>query len=175
MIDTIPALAWCCFPDGTTEFSNRRWLDYTGLSPHQALGRGWQRPVHPDDLEGVIEAWRAILASGEAGGGEFRLRRFDGEYRWFLFRAEPFRDEHGTLVRWYGTTTDIEELKRSEKELRDLVDYIPQIIMIREPDGRSIYANRATLDYLGHSFEEFLEPSFDQTDVLQLWPGRLVA
>ena len=84
MIDSIPALTWCCFSDGTTEFSNRRWLEYTGLSQDEALGRGWQRSVHPDDLEGVMQAWRVILASGEAGGGEFRLRRYDGEYRWFL-------------------------------------------------------------------------------------------
>jgi formate hydrogenlyase transcriptional activator len=91
------------------------------------------------------------------------MRRFDGEYRWFLVRAEPVRDEHGKIVRWYGTSTDIEELKRAEKELRDLVDYVPQLIVIRDPDGRSIYANRATLDYLGRTFEEFLEPGFDQT------------
>ena len=91
------------------------------------------------------------------------MRRFDGEYRWFLIRAEPVRDEHGNVVRWFGTSTDIEELKRAEKELRDLVDYVPQLIVIREPDGRSIYANRATLDYLGRTFEEFLEPDFDQT------------
>ena len=163
MIDTIPALAWCCLPDGTTEFSNKRWLDYTGLSQNEALGWGWQLPVHPDDLEKLVETWRAVLVSGEPGGGEARLRRFDGEYRWFLIRAEPVRDEHGNVVRWYGTSTDIEELKRAEKELRDLVDYVPQLIVIREPDGRSIYANRATLEYLGRTFEEFLEPSFDQT------------
>jgi formate hydrogenlyase transcriptional activator len=162
MIDTIPALAWCCLPDGTTEFSNKRWLDYTGLSQNEALGWGWQLPVHPDDLEKLVETWRAVLVSGEPGGGEARLRRFDGEYRWFLFRAEPVRDEHGNVVRWYGTSTDIEELKRAEKELRDLVDYVPQLIVIREPDGRTTYANRATLDYLGRTFEEFLEPGFDQ-------------
>jgi formate hydrogenlyase transcriptional activator len=91
------------------------------------------------------------------------MRRFDGEYRWFLIRAEPVRDEHGNVVRWFGTNTDIEELKRAEKELRDLVDYVPQLIVIREPDGRSIYANRATLDYLGRTFEEFLKPDFDRT------------
>ena len=163
MIDTIPALAWCCLPDGTTEFSNKRWLDYTGFSPAEALGRGWQRAVHPDDLEKLVETWRAILVSGEPGEAEARVRRFDGEYRWFLIRAEPVRDEHCNIVRWYGTSTDIEELKRAEKELRDLVDYVPQLIVIREPDGRSIYANRATLDYLGRTFEEFLEPGFDQT------------
>jgi len=70
---------------------------------------------------------------------------------------------HGNVVRWFGTSTDIEELKRAEKELRDLVDYVPELIVIRDPDGRSKYANRATLDYLGRTFEEFIEPGFDQT------------
>jgi PAS domain S-box-containing protein len=134
MIDMIPALAWCCFADGATEFTNKRWLDYTGLSEDEALGWGWQRSVHPDDLGKLVETWRAVLASGEPGGGEARIRRFDGEYRWFLIRAEPFRDKHGNVVRWYGTSTDIEDLKRAEKELRELVDYVPQLIVIREPD-----------------------------------------
>src|SRR5208282_3178499 len=163
MIDIIPAMAWCCLTDGTTEFLNKRWLDYTGLSLQESLGWGWQGAVHPEDCAKLMETWQAILASGEPGEEEARLRRFDGEYRWFLFRGEPFRDEHGTVVRWYGTNTDIEELKRAEKELRDLVDYVPQLIVIRGPDGRSIYANRATLDYLGSTFEEFLEPDFDRT------------
>ena len=163
MIDAMPALAWCLLNDGTTEFLNKRWLDYTGLSLADSLGWGWQAAVHPEDLGKLMETWQAISASGEPGEEEARLRRSDGEYRWFLFRSEPFRDEHGNVVRWFGTSTDIEELKRAEKELRDLVDYVPQLIVIREPDGRSIYANRATLDYLGRTFEEFLEPGFDQT------------
>ncbi len=163
MIDTIPALAWCCFTDGTTEFLNKRWLEYTGLSQEEAAGWGWQRPVHPEDLEKLLRTWQAILGSGEPGEAEARLRRFDGEYRWFLFRAEPFRDERGTVVRWYGTNTDIEELKRAEKELRDLVDYVPQLIVIRGPDGRRLHANRVTLDYLGRTLEELQAPDFDQT------------
>ncbi len=163
MIDTMPALAWSCLPDGANEFTNKRWRDYTGLSQAEALGLGWQRTFHPDDLGKVMENWRAVQASGEPSVAEARMRRFDGEYRWFLIRAEPVRDQHGKIVRWYGTSTDIEELKRAEKELRDLVDYVPQLIVIRDPDGRSIYANRATLDYLGHTFEEFLKPGFDQT------------
>ncbi len=163
MIDTIPALAWSCLPDGANEFTNKRWRDYTGLSQAEALGLGWQRTFHPDDLGKVMENWRAVQASGEPSGAEARMRRFDGEYRWFLIRAEPVHDQHGNIVRWFGTSTDIEELKRAEKELRDLVDYVPQLIVIRAPDGRSIYANRATLDYLGRTFEEFLEPDFDRT------------
>jgi formate hydrogenlyase transcriptional activator len=163
MIDTIPALAWCCLPNGTNEFTNKRWLDYTGFSIDGALDWGWKTAVHPDDLDSLTDRWNALLASGLAGEIEARLRRYDGEYRWFLIRGEPARDEHGKIVRWYGTSTDIEELKRAEKELRDIVDYVPQLIVIREPDGRSIYANRATLEYLGRAFEEFLEPVFDQT------------
>ena len=163
MIDTIPALAWSCLPDGANEFTNKRWRDYTGLSQAEALGLGWQRTFHPDDLGKVMENWRAVQASGEPSGAEARVRRADGEYRWFLIRAEPVHDQHGNIIRWFGTSTDIEELKRAEKELQDLVDYVPQLIAIRDPDGRSIYANRATLDYLGRTIEEFLEPGFDQT------------
>jgi formate hydrogenlyase transcriptional activator len=162
MIDTIPALAWCCFTDGTTEFLNKRWLEYTGLSQEEAAGWGWQGPVHPDDLEKLMVMWRAVLVSGKPGEEEARIRRFDGEYRWFLFRAEPFRDQNGKIARWYGTNTDIEELKRREKELRDLVDYLPQLISIRDPDGRLSYTNRAAVEYLGCTTEELEAADFDR-------------
>src|SRR2546428_7823255 len=108
MIDSIPTLAWACRPDGTTEFLNQRWLEYTGLSMAQALGWGWTVPVHPEDLGKLMDSWSRLLASGEPGEEEARLRRCDGEYRWFLFRAMPVRDELGHIVKWYGTTTDIE-------------------------------------------------------------------
>ena len=164
MIDTIPALAWCCLPDGANEFANRRWLDYTGLSRAETLGQGWYRAFHPDELAGVTEKLRAILLSGEPGEAEARMRRFDGEYRWFLIRAEPVRDEYGNIARWFGTSTDIEELKRAEKELRDLVDYLPQLIMILEPDGRRVHANRVTLDYFGRTLEDLQRGAeFDRT------------
>ena len=78
MIDTIPALAWCCLPDGANEFTNKRWLDYTGLSRAETLGQGWHRAFHPDELASVMERLRAILLSGEPGGAEARMRRFDG-------------------------------------------------------------------------------------------------
>jgi formate hydrogenlyase transcriptional activator len=164
MIDTIPALAWCCFTDGTTEFLNRRWLEYTGLSQEEAAGWGWQRPVHPEDLGKLMDTWRALLASGKPGEEAARLRRFDGEYRWFLFRAQPFRDQDGRVVRWYGTNVDIEELKRAEKELRDLVDYVPQLIVILGPAGRRVHANRVTLDYFGRTLEGLQRAAdFDRT------------
>ena len=117
MIDKIPTLAWSCWPDGTTEFLNQRWLDYTGLSMEEALGWGWKAVIHAEDLENLMATWLGLLASGEPGQEEARLRRFDGEYRWFLFRAVPVRDVQGKVVRWYGTNTDIEDLKRAESLL----------------------------------------------------------
>ncbi|HEX2714684.1 MAG TPA: PAS domain-containing protein, partial [Candidatus Acidoferrales bacterium] len=113
-IDTIPTLAWCNLPDGSNEFLNQRWHDYTGLSPQEAHGWGWKVTIHPDDLPNLVDKWTTLLASGERGEIEARLRRYDGEYRWFLFRVEPLRDDLGRIVRWYGTNTDIEDLKRSQ-------------------------------------------------------------
>jgi len=117
IIDTIPTLAWCNLPDGSNEFLNQRWHDYTGLSPQEAQGWGWKVTIHPEDLGKLLDKWWALLASGEPGEIEARLRRHDGEYRWFLFRVEPLRDEFGKIVRWYGTNTDIDDLKRVESLL----------------------------------------------------------
>ena len=161
MIDTIPALACSCFPDGAAEFLNDRWLKYTGLSQEEATGWGWRRPIHAADLEKLMKTWRAMLASGKPGEEEARLRRFEGEYRWFLFRAEPFRNENGDIVRWYATITDIEELKRAEKELRDVIDYAPQQVAIIGPDGRRLYGNRFALDYAGVTLEEFQSDDYE--------------
>jgi len=114
IIDTIPALAWCNLADGSNEFLNQRWLDYTGLSQQEACGWGWKVTIHPEDLGKLTDKWRALLVSGEPGEIEARLRRYDGEYRWFLFRVEPWRDDQGNVIRWYGTNTDIEDRKRAE-------------------------------------------------------------
>jgi PAS domain S-box-containing protein len=117
VIDAIPALAWCNLPDGPNEFLNKGWHEYTGLSPEESHGWGWQAAFHPEDLPPLMERWGAMLASGEPGEIEARLRRHDGVYRWFLIRAKPFRDESGTIVRWYGTSTDIDDRKRAEAEV----------------------------------------------------------
>ena len=160
MIDKIPTLAWACRPDGTTEFLNQRWLEYTGLSMEASVDWGWKVAIHPDDLEQLMETWLGLLASGEPGDEAARLRAFDGTYRWFLFRAVPVRDEQGKVVRWYGTNTDIEDLKRAEAELRRIVDLIPQIIFVIRPDGVPLYANRVAHDYTGISAEELPRTGF---------------
>jgi PAS domain S-box-containing protein len=106
MVQKIPTLAWSCRPDGTAEFLNQRWLDYTGLALEQALGWGWKVAIHSEDVGKLMNTWQKLLRTGEAVKEEARLRRFDGEYRWFLFRAVPVVDGQGKVVRWYGTNTD---------------------------------------------------------------------
>ena len=114
IINTIPTAAWTTCTDGYCDFLNQVWLDYAGMTAEQAQGWGWTAALHPDDRIGLLEYWRSVLASGKRGEIEGRLRRNDGAYRWFLFRAEPFCDENGKVVRWYGTNTDIEDLKQAE-------------------------------------------------------------
>jgi PAS domain S-box-containing protein len=118
VIDTIPTLVWRSGPDGTPEFFNQRTLDYTGLTLDSAV-EGWARTVHPDDMANLSKMWREIRKSGTRGETEGRLRRFDGAYRWFLFRAEPMRDEMGNIAKWYGSATDIEDRKWTEVALRE--------------------------------------------------------
>jgi len=128
MIDGIPTMAWCSLPDGSAEFLNKRWHDYTGLSPEEAHGWGWKASIHPEDLARLMDKWLALLASGEPGEVEARLRRFDGECCWFLFRAVPNRDEQGKIVRWYGTITDIDKRKQAEDRLQLLLDVTNQVV-----------------------------------------------
>jgi PAS domain S-box-containing protein len=114
VLDAIPTLAWCNLPDGSNEFLNQRWRDYTGLPVEESNGSGWKVAIHPEDIGALLDKWQEVLTMGYSGEIEARLRRYDGEYRWFLFRIEPFRDEQGNIVRWYGTGADIENLKRTE-------------------------------------------------------------
>ena len=156
ILDAIPAIAWCKSPDGSNEFVNQRWQEYTGIPAEEARGHGWQKAVHPEDLPKLSEKWAEIVASGTSGEFEGRLRRHDGTFRWVLARFEPVRDDAGQIVRWYGTSTDIEALKQAEEKVREderalrrITDAIPENIVILDPDGVPLYANRATLDYTG--------------------------
>ena len=164
-IDTIPALVSSFFPDGSSELFNQRWHDYTGLSPEQSQREGWQRPVHPDDLPPLVEKFRHARATGEPDDIEARLRRRDGVFRWFFVRAEPLRDDTGKVVKWYATSTDIEDrkqaeekLRREERELRRITDAIPEMIAVHGTDGTPIYANEQVLDYTGLAINDVIRP-----------------
>jgi PAS domain S-box-containing protein len=161
VIDAIPTLAWCNLPDGPNEFLNRGWHEYTGLSPEESSGWGWQVAFHPQDLPPLMEKWRKMLDSGESDEIEARLRRHDGVYRWFLIRAQAFRDDSGKIVRWYGTSTDIEDRKRaeeaqraSERNLAAIINTTPTTAWTTRPDGYCDFLNQVWLDYAGMATEQ---------------------
>jgi PAS domain S-box-containing protein len=167
VIETIPTMAWSAAADGPAEFFNGRWLAYAGLTADQAQGWGWTVAVHPDDLNVLVNYWRALMASGRSGESEARLRRFDGVYRWFLFRATPSLDDKGTVVKWYGTNTDIEERKRAEQALRRSEAYLAEAQRLTHTgscaiDGKS----RGTLYWSEEMFRLF---GFDQEQGLPMW------
>ena len=121
VIEAIPAFAWTAQRDGSIDFANRKWVEYTGLSAEKTVGSGWQDAVHLEDLKRHAEKWLASVKSGEPFENEVRFRRaVDAEFRWFLVRAVPVRDGRGKIVKWYGTSTDIEDRKRVEQLQADL-------------------------------------------------------
>ena len=136
VIETIPTFAWSTLPDGSVDFVNRHWQEYTGLSSAKTSGSGWEAAVHPADLKGSLEKWRASLATGEPFEDEVRYRRAsDGQYRRFLARAVPLRDARGHILKWYGMSTDIEDRKRAEAEreaLREDLAHINRVTTMGE-------------------------------------------
>lgn len=126
VIDTIPAHAWSARPDGSVDFINRRFLEFTGRSMKDMEGWGWGSTVHPDDLTRYVEEWRAAVAMGKPMESEIRVRRGDGNYRWLLIRNVPLRDDSGNVVNWYGTAIDIEERHQAEDALRRSEVYLTE-------------------------------------------------
>ena len=119
VIETVPVMAWTALPDGSNAFTNRQWVEYTGLSVTDTANSGWQAVIHPKDIDRHVDKWRSSLATGGRFENEVRLRSAaDGKYRWFLVRAVPQRDERGNILKWYGIASDIEDRKRAEEELR---------------------------------------------------------
>ena len=142
-LDRIPTIAWSALPDGSLDFCNQPFRDYTCLSPEQFYGSEWKSAVHRDDLPQFETWWQDLRQSQKAGTTEVRLRRFDGSSRWFLVFANPLRDESGHIFRWYGTNIDIEDRKRAEENLRarelswrQIVDNIPGLVATMGAIGR---------------------------------------
>jgi len=160
VIDTIPTMAWSILPDGTLDFVNQRWLEYTGLSLEEALEEV-NHTVHPEDLPSVMEKWVVDMAAGEPCEYELRLRRADGAFRWFLIRTVPLRDEQGHIVKWYGTSTDIEDRKRaedalreSEEKFRQLAENIREVFWMTTPAmDELLYVSPAYKSVWGRSVE----------------------
>src|SRR6266853_876775 len=187
LIETLPAMVWRATPDGEPDYINSRLANYTGRGL-DGIGRGPEdlgrtlddlvklkvqnAMVHQDDLDAAAQAWGRAHETG-ALDLTARLRGADGSYRWFQARAEPMRDEAGRIVHWYGVAVDIDDRKRaedalrkSEQELRSIVDALPQTIVVLGPDGTGLYANRPLLDYTGLTMEQLLTPDSRGNPVL---------
>ena len=161
VFETIPAMAWSALPDGSVDFMNRAWQDYTGLSMDKALGRKSADIIHPDDQAATIAEWESALKNGRSLETEVRLRRANGEYRSWFVRNVPLRDEHGNIIKWYGTAIDIEgrkraeeAVRRSEKQLRDLIETIPAMAFVARPDGSNEFVSRKWIEFSGLSAEQ---------------------
>jgi PAS domain S-box-containing protein len=167
VVDTIPTLAWSAGPDGSADFFNQRWLDYTGLSAKQALGSGWEVAIHPGDLPRILETFREALNSVKPYEVEGRFRRFDGEFRWFLFRGSPLRDRSGKVAKWYGTNTDLEERKRAEDALRKGEERWRSVfensaigVALTDLNGRFLVTNHVFQAMVGYTEEELRAVNF---------------
>jgi len=188
LIETLPAMLWRATPDGEPDYINPRLANYTGRGL-DGVGRGPEdlgrtlddlvklkvqnAMVHQDDLEAAAGAWARAHATEGAFDLTARLRGADGSYRWFQARAEPMRDEAGRIVHWYGVAVDIDDrkqaedaLRKSEQELRGIVDALPQTISVLGPDGTGRYANRPLLDYTGLTMEQLMTPDSRGNPVL---------
>jgi formate hydrogenlyase transcriptional activator len=166
LVDTTPAFVHTALPNGDVDFYNRGWLEYVGLPLTDLVGWGWSRIIHPEDVETIVPKWRAALEAGEPFVAESRVRRADGEYRWFLHREEPLRNEAGEIVKWYGSSIEIEErkiaeekIREQEAELRQILDLTPHHLYVFGPDGGLLYVNQFALAYLGADLAEMVAPS----------------
>jgi PAS domain S-box-containing protein len=167
VIEAIPTMAFTTLADGSSAWVNRRWVEYTGLSVDSTSGAGWQSAVHPDDVDGHVNKWQVSIASGEPFESEARHRSANGEYRWFLVRAVPLRDETGRIRKWYGTLTDIEDRKRAERERERL----------RQLETDLVYMNRAMTvgelaASLGHEIKQPIAAAAVYANACRNWLQR---
>lgn len=189
LADNIAQLAWMADARGHIFWYNQRWLDYTGLSLAEMAGDGWQQVHDPTQVAAVNARYLASIRGEQPWEDTFPLRRHDGEYRWFLSRARPIRNEAGAVVRWFGTNTDITELRglqqrlaESEEELRIQAESIPQQVWTARPDGTLDFYNHRTAAYLGESMEKngaaqwlsFVHPA-DHATLQERWAAAIAS
>ncbi len=119
MTNTLPQIVWIARPDGFVESANQQGLDYIGITNEQGCGDLWLESLHPDDVERTSQLWRHCIVTGETYETDYRIRRHDGQYRWFLSRALPVKDHNDNILKWFGTCTDIEDWRKAKQQAED--------------------------------------------------------
>jgi formate hydrogenlyase transcriptional activator len=189
VLDSTPALICSGPPDGSIDYFNRRWLDEVGAAPDALEGWGWTKFIHPDDLEEHLRRFRTSIASGDPIESQARVRRSNGVYRWMLHRIQPARDHLGNIVRWFGSSIDIEESRRAEEtirnteqELRTILETIPAFVWTAGLDGAIEFLTESWLQRMRHTPDEVLGWKWtsmihpdDRDRVVQKWREAIAA
>lgn len=169
MTDVMPQLIWITEANGEASFFNKGWYEYTGLSKEETLSWGWQIVIHPDDVQQTLAKWQHSLETGEPYQVEYRLRKFDGSYRWFMGRGMSMKNAEGQVIKWYGFCADIHEQKQNRTELAEqaqelqlLNQMIPQIVWSAKADGSHDYFNQHWYRYTGLSYAESEDQGWSQ-------------
>ncbi|MGJ7440328.1 diguanylate cyclase domain-containing protein [Aquipuribacter sp. MA13-6] len=165
VVETMPQIVWIARPDGWHTYFNRKWCDFTGLTVQESLGHGWNPPFHPEDRERAAARWQRATSTEQPYEIEYRLRRADGTYHWMLGRATPLRDAAGDVVSWFGTCTDIEELKQAQVRIQEqaqLLDLATDAIFVEDLDGRAVYWNHGAELVYGWSAQEAVGRRVDE-------------
>ena len=175
VVRSMPQIVWITRPDGWHTYFNQQWLDFTGLTLEESLGHGWNPPFHPDDRSRAAARWEQATSTGEPYEIDYRLRRADGVYHWMLGRAMPLRDAAGTIVKWFGTCTDIEALKQAQVQIEEqarLLDLAQDAILVEDVEHRIVYWNHgaerifgwSAEDAVGHTLDELISPDRSEVD-----------
>jgi PAS domain S-box-containing protein len=193
LTEALPQLVWSAAPDGACDYFSTQWTEHTGVSESELLGWRWLQTLHPDDRGPTRDFWLESVAGRRPYDVEYRVRRRDGEYRWFKTRGVPIRDGGGNIVKWFGTCTDITDLRQTEEALRasegrfrTFVDHAADAFFLQEDQGRILDANRQACESLGYTREELigmtpfdfdpdLTPQKIEEDVRKLNEGETIA
>ncbi|MDO8990951.1 MAG: PAS domain S-box protein [Sideroxyarcus sp.] len=170
LAEAMPQIVWITHPDGRNIYFNQQWMDYTGLTLEESLGHGWNKPFHPDDQQRAWVAWQQAVAGCGIYSIESRLRRADGFYRWWLVRGVPVKDAGGNILKWFGTCTDIHDLKmaelaisntnaelrESERRFSDMLGNVELVSIMLDREARITYCNDYLLRLTGWKHDEII-------------------
>lgn len=168
--ETMPGFAWTAEPSGHINYISSQWLTYSRSTSDQNLGNAWLRFIHPDDRRNAIDGWTTSLASGQPYSSEFRLRRHDGAYRWFLVKSLPLHDEYKTIIRWIGTGNDIHDKKDAEAVLEQRLEERTRDLMLAQETLRQAQKMEAVGQLTGgiaHDFNNLLTGIIGNLDILR--------